>query len=264
MIFYVISAAVAALALVYLFLVFPRLSRRDAAAALSRDYAHRGLHENGIDENTLPAFEAACEAGYGIELDVQLASDGEVIVLHDYDTERICGEKYAVSDTDSRTLASLTTANGSHIPLFRDVLMTVGGRVPLLIELKGESFDTALCGAVHELLKGYGGEYCVESFNPMLLRAFKRSEPKTICGILSCDMREMKGMNAFLRFLLQNLLLNFLARPDFVAYKHGDRCFSASFCRFLGAKLFLWTPRGEKECSDAKEKADAIIFENEV
>lgn len=252
----------AVVAALYLFLVAPSMSKNKNKNRFATDYAHRGLHGGDIDENTLEAFAAACDAGYGIELDVQLASDKQVIVLHDYDTSRMCGAKYSVSATDSKTLTELkTTTGGSHIPLFKDVLNTVGGRVPLLIELKGENLNTDLCREVHRLLCEYGGEYCVESFNPVLLRSFKKLEPQTVCGILSCRMNNMRSMNFLMRFALENMLLNFLCRPDFVAYKFDEINFSARLCRRMGAMLFAWTPRGSEQCLDAKKRFDAIIFE---
>lgn len=265
MFFVYILIILVCLAALYLFLISPRTSKRNDFKALIRDYAHRGLHGGEIIENTCEAFENACKNGFGMELDVQLSSDGEVIVLHDYDTDRVCKECRSVASTGASTLVSLEMTNGaSHIPLFKDVLETVCGRAPLLIELKGESFDTRLCGKLHELLTGYDGEYCVESFNPMLLREFKRLEPDTACGILSCNMTEFKKMHFLLRFALQNLLLNFLCRPDFIAYKFSDKCLSLDICHALGAKKLLWTPKGEAECTAARQQADAIIFENEV
>lgn len=265
MVFIYILIIFAFLAALYLFLIAPRMSKRNDFKALIRDYAHRGLHGGEIIENTLESFENACKNGFGMELDVQLSSDGEVVVLHDYDTGRVCKEQHSVASTDALSLVSLEMTNGvSHIPLLKDVLKTVDGRAPLLIELKGESFDTRLCGKLHELLTGYDGEYCVESFNPMLLREFKRLEPDTACGILSCNMTEIKKMHFLLRFVLQNLLLNFLCRPDFIAYKYGDGCLSLDICHVLGAKKFLWTPKGEAECTAARQQSDAIIFENEV
>lgn len=254
----------AAIAALYLFSVAPSAKKNNNKKRFVRDYAHRGLHGGNIDENTIEAFAAACDAGYGIELDVQLASDGEVIVLHDYDTSRMCGTKYSVAETDSKTLTELKMTNGrSHIPLFKDVLSTVGGRVPLLIELKGENLDTRLCDAVHKLLCEYGGDYCVESFNPVLLQKFKKLEPDTVCGILSCRMKDARSMNFIMRFALENMLLNFLCRPDFVAYKFDELNFSAKLGHRMGAVLFAWTPRGSQQCLAAKKRFDAVIFEEQ-
>lgn len=254
----------AAIAALYLFSVAPSAKKNNNKKRFVRDYAHRGLHGGNIDENTIEAFAAACDAGYGIELDVQLAADGEVVVLHDYDTSRMCGTKYSVAKTDSKTLTELKMPNsGSHMPLFKDALNIVSGRVPLLIELKGENLDTRLCDAVHKLLCEYGGDYCVESFNPVLLQKFKKLEPDTVCGILSCRMKDARSMNFIMRFALENMLLNFLCRPDFVAYKFDELNFSAKLCHRMGAVLFAWTPRGSQQCLAAKKRFDAVIFEEQ-
>jgi glycerophosphoryl diester phosphodiesterase len=60
------------------------------AALWSTRYAHRGLHdrENTLPENSLAAFAAAAEAGYGFELDINLTTDDQVVVFHDDDLKR--------------------------------------------------------------------------------------------------------------------------------------------------------------------------------
>ena len=70
--------------------------------ALLCDYAHRGLHGDGVPENSLEAFELACQAGFGIELDVQLSSDGEVVVFHDYTLNRMTGVDKKLCERSSR------------------------------------------------------------------------------------------------------------------------------------------------------------------
>ena len=85
-----------------IFLLAPRLSgRKRVHPFLGVKWAHRGLHDKkrGIPENSFPAFRAAIEAGDGIELDVHLTKDGQLVVFHDDTFERICGRRGRVEDT---------------------------------------------------------------------------------------------------------------------------------------------------------------------
>lgn len=109
--------------------------------------AHRGLHAagKGVPENSLPAFRAAAEAGYAIELDVHRASDGTLVVFHDHDLRRMTGARGTVERMDFRSLRRLRLGGTAcTIPLLREVLECVGGRVPLLIELKNGGLPGAL------------------------------------------------------------------------------------------------------------------------
>lgn len=83
------------------------LARRMAVKA---GYGSAGMTGPIAPENSLAAFAAACEAGYGIELDVQLTLDGQVVVVHDADLLRVAG--------DPRRIEDLTYDELARIPLF--------------------------------------------------------------------------------------------------------------------------------------------------
>lgn len=243
------------LLLLYLFLIFPADGRK-AKAWKGRYIAHRGLHGGDVIENTLPAFRRAVEKGCGIELDVQLSSDGVAVVCHDYDLKRVFG--------DERKVASLTVKELQRIgvPTFDEVLAVIDGRVPLVAEMKGESFDTAVCVKAAELLDGYRGEYCVESFNPMHLRWFKKHRPQVIRGQLSTAFgKKRDGKRNFLHLFLRHLLLNFLSRPHFISYEHTYYGVSVRLCRFFGAMTACWTPESKADCDKASKHYDFFIFE---
>lgn len=217
-------------------------------------YAHRGLHGGDIPENSLAAFRLAAEAGYGIELDLQLSRDGEVMVFHDYTLDRMTGRDGILTALTAAELSrlQLLSADGTptehRIPTLRQVLETVGGRVPLLIELKGESTDTALCPAADAILRDYRGGYCVESFNPMLLYWYKKHRPDVMRGQLYTDVFREKGRTP-LNFLLSCMALNVLSRPHFIAC---DRTYTHKLpvrltTGMMGAKRFVWTVRREDE-----------------
>ncbi len=257
---YIIAGVVAAIILLTVFAVAPNFGAKKRMEPFLRDYAHRGLHGHGIPENSITAFRRAAEKGLGIELDVQLSSDGQVVVFHDYTTDRMTGIKGKISEMTYGELERLSLGQTEEkIPLLSSVLEVVDGKVPILIELKGESTSTELCPAVCEVLDGYRGQILVESFNPVLIRGFARLRPDVPRGILSADLTKTKGA---LGFALKHLLLNFLCRVDFVAYDFEDKLpLSAQLCVKMGARKLLWTPRNDQEVKASKPQCDGIIFE---
>lgn len=196
-----------------------RASKRPEMEKLYVDYAHRGIYDNKeIPENSIAAFEAAMEAGFGIELDVHLSSDGEVVVFHDDDLLRMCGEKAGISELCGSELSCLRLAGTEHtLPLMTDVLNAVNGRAPILIELKGTNFDTSLCEKLYHVMQHYDGKYCVQSFNPFLLGWFKKHAPHVPRGLLYMNFIKEKKWGFVKAFSLTYMLTNIVARPDFVA-----------------------------------------------
>ncbi|MBE6555022.1 MAG: glycerophosphodiester phosphodiesterase [Ruminococcaceae bacterium] len=246
----VLFATVSVLFLLWLFLIAPR-ARREAVRPFLRSYAHRGLFGGDVPENSLAAFRRAAEAGFAIELDVQLSRNGEVMVFHDYTLTRMCGRDEKLSSLDAAELCTVSLAGtDQRIPTLREVLCTVAGRVPLLIELKGESGDTALCPALLSVMEDYEGAWCVESFNPLLLRYFKKHAPHVVRGLLSTNLiREKKNGSRVLNFALSALLLTFLCRPAFHAWdqKYPHRRALRAGLRLFGAASFVYTVRdGER------------------
>ena len=253
---------------IWLFLIFP--GRRNIPEIFRRDYAHRGLHNNSetgeiphIPENSLAAFELAAEKGFAIELDVQLSKDGEVYVFHDYDLFRMTGRKAKLSELSSDELDGLRLLDtDERIPRFSEVLELVSGRVPILVELKGESMDTSLCPKADAILSGYSGEYIVESFNPMLLFWYRKHRPEVIRGQLYTNVVKSNGFSA-LNLLLTGMLFNFLVRPDFVAYdKARPEAIPVVMTRLFGAGQYVWTIKSREEY--LKKKKAFAIFEGFV
>lgn len=253
---------------IYRFLIAPRRGGR--AKPFCRAYAHRGLGwgEGSCPENSLPAFRAAAEAGFGIELDLQLSSDGKVFVFHDYTLSRMCGVDGKLSEKTADELKELRLAGSDEtIPTFAEVLAAVGGRVPLLIELKGESGSTDLCPAMMALLADYSGEWCVESFNPLLLRWFRKNAPGVVRGLLVTDLiKEKREGSRLTNYLLSTEQMNFLCRPDFIAwdkkYPKG-RAFRASLFRGRAAS-FVFTIKNEAEFAECVLRGDSPIFDGFV
>lgn len=251
---------------VYISMIMPRATDQPDMKKVLADYAHRGLFDNKrVPENSLEAFRQATERGFGIELDVQLSKDGHVVVFHDYTLDRVCGVHGKIAEMtleELRQYRLLGTEQG--IPTLSEVLELVNGRVPLLVEIKGESANDALCLATARLLDDYDGAFCVESFNPLLLRWFKIHRPEVARGQLVTNlMKTRKNGNKFVNFLLTGLLLNFLSRPDFIAcdINHMGGPSFYICVKLFRAKQVYWTVK-KRDDFDAIREAEAYsIFE---
>ena len=254
------------LSLVYLLILVRPRAGAPGKAELLCDYAHRGLYGSAIPENSLAAFARACERGVGIELDVQLSRDGVVMVFHDDTLQRMTGCKGRLCEYDAATLQGLSLAGTEQgIPTFAQVLALVDGRVPLLIELKGESFDTSLCPVLASLLREYEGAYCIESFNPLLLRRMRQCLSGAFYGLLYTNVCRDKKKRSVLNMLLTCMSLNALARPDFIAYNQVDR--GALPVRLTtglyGAARFVWTVKPDDAIYTSHRADEHLIFETE-
>lgn len=229
-------------------------------------YAHRGLHSEGIPENSLAAFKAAKEAGYGVELDVHMAADGALVVIHDSTLNRVTGEAGTVEDMTLEQLRHCRLCGTEEgIPEFGEALKLFDGKVPLVVELKPlRNNHPALCKAACEMMDRYKGPYCMESFDPRCIRWLKKNRPDIIRGQLSENYFEedRPKMPWILRFVLTHNLLNFLTKPDFVAYRFTDRNCTPSnrLCmkRIAGVS---WTLENEEEYRQATSEGWIPIFE---
>ncbi len=259
-----VVALTAVLMLLYLFVLVRPSRKAPSDKALLCDYAHRGLHGDGVPENSLEAFSLACREGFGIELDLQLSSDGEVMVFHDYTLARMTGDGRKLSGVTAAELRTLKLAETEwHIPTLAEVLETVRGRVPLLIELKGETTDTALAKKAAKILKNYCGYYCIESFNPALLREIKRQLPDAFCGLLYTNVVRDKRKHDPLHIIIATMSLNWFCRPQFIAFNEADRDalpVKAATCLYRVPK-FVWTVRGRAAIDRAHSFGERAIFE---
>lgn len=243
------------------------INRRDFSSYDNIYYAHRGFHNNNFNypENSIEAFKLAVENGYGIELDVQLTKDKVPIVFHDGDLKRVCGIDKKVKDLSFEELQELYLFNSNaQIPLLTDVLSIVNGKVPLIIEFKSKSNDTSLCDTIAPILDNYKGVYCIESFNPLILLWYKKNRPSVIRGQLSTNyIKDEVRNDRLLNFVLQNLLLNFLTKPDFIAFDHKyNNMLSFNICRKLyKTPTFAYTIESAEDLVKNKDIFDYFIFE---
>lgn len=250
-------------AAVYAALVLPRLINRGDMTGLVDDYAHRGLHDENIPENSLAAFARAVEERVGIELDIQLSKDGVVMVFHDDKLNRVCGIDARLSDYTAHELKNMKLLGTEHtIPTFREVLELVDGRVPLLVEFKRGNAE--LVRIACDMLDEYQGAFCVESFDPTLLMKIKKYRPKFARGQLVTNMfRADFSKNPLLNFALTYMLFNFLSRPDFIAFdKKLKGNLSVWICKNIcNVPIFTWTIDKREEYDASKNKHLAPIFE---
>ena len=216
-------------------------------------------------ENSLAAFAAACEAGYGIELDIQLTRNGQVVV-HDEDMRRVSGDPRMVRNLTYAELCGIPLFDSAqHVPLFSDVLALVAGRVPLIVEYKmGERYDGDLMVHGDALLRSYRGPYVIESFHPQAVAWYRGHRPEVCRGQLA-EMPELGDWNPRAAVLRSAglLLFDWLGRPDFIAYDwRGGSRLPVRFARRLGAATVSWTVRGEAEQMASTPYFDRMIFES--
>lgn len=243
--------------------VAPGKAREEQKAPFKKqNLAHRGLYndEKGIPENSRAAFQAAADAGYGVELDTRLTADGKVVISHDDDLFRMTGEHVRVSKSSYAALQQLRLKGTEEtVPLFEDVLtlLTKAG-VPVVVEVKPVAKRDALCRATLDIMDRHDhGKLCVESFDPLTVFWFRRNAPDIFRGQLTSQADDLKPLPAPLRWIESRVLLNFLGRPQFIAHHTGEKSVGVLLCERMGAFRVRWTAhdRGWEEGSDA------VIFE---
>jgi glycerophosphoryl diester phosphodiesterase len=258
-------AVLVLLAALYLFLISPGRRGKDVSALRGFQYAHRGLHDNqdGAPENSLAAFKQAVEAGFGMELDVQLTKDGQLAVFHDKTLKRMCGADVCLSELSCEEVQNYTLlGTQERITLFSQVLELVNGRVPLIVEIKHYTSVNRTAQETNAMLSRYKGPYCVESFHPLAMRWFKKNAPQVVRGQLASGVITRESP-AYQQAALKYLLVNVLSRPDFVSYDiREDKNISIFLLRRLFRPLWVaWTVRTAEEYEKAKQKYDLQIFE---
>ena len=229
-------------------------------------YAHRGLHDKDAPENSMLAFRRALEGGYGIELDVHLLKDGSLAVLHDHSLRRTAGADAVIEELTAQELTNYRLeGTQEQIPLFSQVLALFDGRAPLIVELKSTRENyAALCEAATNILDGYKGSYCIESFDPRCIRWLRQHRPELVRGQLAENfLRSKGGIHPAAKVLMSWQLTHFWTLPDFVAYKFCDRKNIGTFLsrRLWGAQGVSWTLRTREELDTAEKEGWIPIFE---
>ncbi len=226
--------------------------------------AHCGLHDikNGVVENSLKAFELAIKKGYTIELDLHILKDNTIVVFHDNNLEKMTGVNKKISKCTYNQIKNLKLrGTKNYIPLFKDVLSLVNGKVPLLIELKYDTRVGRLEKSVMEELRNYNGKYAIHSFNPLSILFLKYNFPNIVRGQISSNFDNVE-MNFILKFLLKNMYLNALTKPDFISYDISSLP-NKRVERYRKDNLVLgWTIKDKEDLQKAKKYCDNYICEN--
>ena len=248
---------------VYLFLIAPRIPKRRLKEPAGL-YAHRGLWNGERPENSLAAFRAATEQGFGIEMDVHLTKDGQLVVFHDDSLQRMCGTEGIITE---RTLAELKElrlkGTEERIPTFDEFLETVAGKVPLIVEIK-------TCPRIEELsektaarLDRYPGAFSVESFDPRAVKWIRKNRPEWTRGQLTMGPGDRPKTRKAL--LMASQVWNVMSRPDYLACEHEtDGILPLRLARLFRPHLVAWTVRSQEDLDRLKKRYEILIFDGFV
>lgn len=262
------------IALALLFAIVGFYNFATAGEAISEDkiswiketpIAHRGVHTKDIPENSLSAFENALKNNYAIELDVQFTKDKEVVVFHDENLKRMTNDTRNIEDVNYDELKNLRLDNTNEIiPTLEEVLELVDSKVAILIEIKDCKDYIELSEKTYEILKGYEGNYAIQSFNPFILEWYKNNASEVIRGQLSGTFTEgSESLNSFEKFVLKNMLLNFKSKPNYIGYElEGIPKSKLESLRKKGVPIIVWTVKNKEDMEKAYKYSDNITFEN--
>ena len=231
---------------------------------LNTPIAHRGLHDNIIPENSIPAFKRAIEGGFNIEIDVHLSADGQLVVFHDADLKRICGVEKAVKDCTVEELKTYTLKDTEYtIPTLAEFLALVDGKVGILCEVKGiNPFDTSIAKATIEAFKSYNGNVALQSFNAGAVICFRKDGSRPFGQLITWgwgDAEKCAKMN-----WMGKLHICKISKPQFIAYdvrtcKDAEKYINKQ--KKKGKPIIIWTVNSPEKLALARSIGDNIIFE---
>jgi len=239
---------------------------------LTTPIAHRALHDvaDGRPENSRAAICAAMDHGYGIEIDLQLSRDGQVMVFHDYELARLTDHAGPVAQKTAEELRAIPLRGGDEgVPGFAEVLDLVAGRVPLLVELKDQhgalgQTDGALERAVVRDLAGYTGPLALMSFNPHMVVTLADLAPDWPRGLVTCGYpaQDWPLVPDATRAHLRDIPDYARSGSSFISHEDSDLDNPAvARLKAQGVPVLTWTIRSEAEEAAARRIADNVTFE---
>lgn len=251
-----------------LILMKPNRRRTNMEPFKNTFIAHRGLFNNvDFPENSYPAFEAAIDKNFGIELDVQLTKDNQLVVFHDGNINRMCGVKKKISSLTYEQLSSYKLLDTDlSAPLFEDVISLIDGKVPVIIEIKAHGAFMKATKMLVKRLESYKGIYCIQSFNPAIIRWLKVNKPDITRGILSNDYLRLPKKTLTQKFIVSNLLFNAWCKPDFISYNHEyPSKIALKVCKsFYNCNMVGWNIKSSENLDYAKKFFEVYIFDSFV
>ena len=227
----------------------------------NRLIAHRGLHKNKIiPENSMLAFKAAIEKNYAIEFDINITKDNQIVVFHDDDLNRLCNKKENIEDVSYDFLKDLNLYESNEkIPLLKELLDEVAGKIPLIIEIKKHKNIGLLENILLEMLKEYKGEYFICSFEKDILLWLEKNKPKERRGLIFGSLPIKFKKYEKIAFLYKY----FKSKADFISLE--DKLIDSSiydFCKKKKLDILVWTIKDKKSFQNIDKKVSAVIFEN--
>lgn len=240
-------------------------------AFLKAPLAHRGLHDvtDGRPENSGLAIRAACDAGYGIEIDVQLSADRQAMVFHDYDLDRLTVANGPLRDLSAADLGQLRLNDAdAGIPTLVEILDIVSGRAPLLVEIKDQDGAMGpniglLENSIAQALAAYEGDVAVMSFNPNSVMRMAELLPQVARGLVTCSYGSKERLPVTVRDRLRDIPDYDAAECSFISHDRRDldRPRVAAL-KAAGARILCWTVKSPQEEARARKIAENITFEH--
>ena len=229
---------------------------------MTRPIAHRGLHniKNKIAENSIESFLLAIDKGYNIEIDIRMTADGEIVVVHDNDLERLLGiDKNVNAVTYSEIKDIKLLGSDSTIPKLSEVLAAIDGRTGILIEIKSAFPYKEYVDKIVDILKDYKGDYALQSFSPFIMNYIHKKGVTAPLGVLN---GRMKGSLPPVVRLFIEYFFFVSFRPHFIAYEISSFPHKAvDKLRNKGVKIISWTINSIDKLTKAREHSDNFIFE---
>ena len=226
--------------------------------------AHKGLHDYTCPENSLSAFKKAIEKNYIIECDVQLISDGTVVVFAGDQLSRMTGRDGYVKNLTKAQLEDCKLLNTEeHIPTLEEVLELVDGQVGIILDLKDNQTRIGqLEKAVCKIIRQYKGDVAIQSFNPLSLEWFAKYSPNVLRGQVSCSFKgkEYKHISFLKRMFLRKMKLNKRAKPDFISYKFEELP-NRFVKKYSNLPIIGWTLKSQEDYRKCFQYVDNIMFE---
>ena len=214
--------------------------------------AHRGIHNEAIPENSMKAFSLALKKNIPIEFDVHILKDKNIVVFHDDNLKRMTNKDKFIKECTYEEIKDLKLKNTDEkIPLLKDVLKLVDGKVLLDIELKMDVTDHSLEDGLIEILKDYNGEVILKSFDYIKVKYLKKHTNYKI-GLL------IKRMSGFKDFIIRNINFNILIKPDFLAC--NKNMLDCKSVKTFKKDIYIWTIKNKDELKIYK--SDYYISEN--
>jgi len=240
----------------------------------ARPVAHRGFHDRaaGRIENSISAARAAVARGYAIECDVQISADGDAMVFHDFDLDRLTGAHGRVDAHDAVALSRIALKDSDDvIPTLTDWLAAIAGETPVICEIKSAfDGDLRLAARTAQIAAAYPGKIALKSFDPNVIAFLRRDGADLGVAHLPLGIVAEAGFHSDAWSMLndaQRLGMATLThwpktRPDFLSWRVADLPHAtASLCRAMRIPVLAWTVRSESDVANAREFADQMIFE---